>query len=108
VLAVQLLPMIAQAAANSPDDSNDPAKDLVIHSGPGLLGHVHDLLVPYAVLRMPPAEGVELTSTKAFLHTHNIRLTQADLEAITDGGTVSKKSSSHIFLIALADRPNQS
>jgi len=108
VLSVQMLPVIVRAAAKSPGDGTDPAKNLIIHSGPGLLGHVHDLLVPYAVLKTPPPEGVELTSTKAFLHTHNIKLSQEDLETITHRGTVTKKSSSHIFLIALADRQDQS
>ena len=102
VLTVQVLPLIAQVAADGPRNGNDPAKNLTIHSGPGFLGHVHDLLVPYAVLNAPPPDGVELTSTKAFLHTHHIALAQKELMTVHQGGTVTKKSSSHLFVIALA------
>jgi hypothetical protein len=108
MLTVQMLPVIAHAATHSAGNGNDATHDLIIHSGPGAFGHVHDLLVPYAILRTPPREGVELTSTKVFLHTHRIALTQNDLMTVNQGRTVTKKSSSHLFVIALANREDRS
>ena len=80
------------------------AHDLAIHSGPGLFRHVHDLLIPSAALRTPPVEGIELVSTEAFFHRHRIPLTREELVRVGQGGAVTKKASSHIFLIALASR----
>jgi hypothetical protein len=97
VLTVQCLPLIANAAGNAADGDN-----LIIQSGPGAFGHVHDLLIPKAVLKTPPVQGVALTSTKAFLHQHNIKLTQKELTLVNQGGTVTQKASSHLFVIALA------
>lgn len=99
VLTVQCLPLTAQAAGPASDDKN-----LVIQSGPGAFGHVHDLLIPKAVLTAPPAQGVELTSTTAFLHQHHITLTQKELTVVNQGGTVTQKASSHLFVIAWARR----
>ena len=93
VLTVQFLPSDADA-----DDN------LTVHFSPGLFSHVHDLLVPYAVLRKPPAQGVELHTTKAMLHTHTVSLTQEQLTTINRGGTVTGKASSHRFVIALSSR----
>ena len=104
ILTLQCLPLTAHAAGRSLGDDNDAENDLIIHSGPGAFGHVHDLAVPHAVLRTPPREGVELTSSKAFLHTHRISLSQGDLVTVSKGGTVSKRGSSHLFVIALATR----
>ena len=97
VLTVQCLPLTAQAAGHPPDDEN-----LVIQSGPGAFGHVHDLLIPRAMLTTPPAQGVKLTSTTAFLHQHDITLTQKELTLVNQGGTVTRKASSHLFVIAWA------
>ena len=104
VLTVQFLPLTAHAAGNSPGDGNEAAGNLIIRSGPGLMSHVHDLLIPYAVLKTPPAQGVEVTSTKAFFHTHTLTLTREQLMSINRGGTVTEKASSHVFVIALASR----
>ena len=97
VLTVQCLPLTAHADGRSPDDHN-----LVIQSGPGAFGHVHDLLIPRAMLTTPPAQGVKLTSTTAFLHQHDITLTQKELTLVNQGGTVTQKASSHLFVIAWA------
>lgn len=98
VLSVQVLPLVAGAETNSPSADDG----LMIHSGPGAFGHVHELLVPFAALREPPRDGVQLISTKALLHTHSVSLTQQELVTVNQGGTVTKKSSSHRFVIALA------
>lgn len=76
--------------------------DLLIHSGPGAFSHEHELLIPMAVIKTPPREGVQLTSSKAFLHRHPISLTQKELSSVSQGGTVVQKASSHVFVIALA------
>lgn len=101
VLTVQCLPLIAQVAGNPPD-GKQAGDNLIIQSGPGLFQHVHDLLIPYANLEAPPLQGVQLTSSQAMLHRHNIALTQKELTVVNKGGTVTQKASSHYFVIALA------
>ena len=103
VLTVQWLPLIAHASGNSPSDSKDTADNLIIRSGPGLMSHVHDLLIPYAILKAPPLHGVELETTQALLHRHSIALTREQLIIVDQGGTVTQKASSHILVIALAN-----
>ena len=75
---MQCLPVIAHAAGNPPD-GEEPGGNLIIQSGPGLFDHVHDLLIPYALLKAPPLKGVQLTSTQAM---HNIALTQKELTIV--------------------------
>jgi len=104
VLTVQCLPLIAHASGDSPRAGNKDADHLVIHSSSGFVPHVHDLLIPYAVLNAPPPQGVELNSTQAFFHTHKVVLTQKELISVNQGGTVTQKASSHLFVIALAKR----
>jgi len=106
-LTVQFLPLIAHASGNPPGDGNNAADNLIIHFGPGLFSHVHDLLIPYAVLKTPPAQGVELKTTQAMFHRHSVALTQEQLRAVNRGGTVTGKASSHVFVIALANRQDQ-
>jgi hypothetical protein len=103
VLTVQCLPWIAHASGDSPSDGKDTADNLIIRSGPGLMSHVHDLLIPHAVLETPPLQGVELETTQALLHRHSIALTREQLVIVNQGGTVTQKASSHIFAIALAN-----
>ena len=107
VLTVQFLPLIAHASGNSPGDGNFVADNLIVHFGPGLFSHVHDLLIPYAVLKTPPAQGVELKTTQAMFHRHTVALTQEQLRTVDRGGTVTGKASSHVFVIALANPQDQ-
>jgi len=102
LLTVQLLPSIARAAEGSPGADADPAHNLIIRSGQGFVPHTHDLWIPYAVLKAPPAEGVKLTSTMARGHTHEVALSHDELAAVNQGGTVSVKGGSHTFVIAIA------
>jgi len=104
VLTVQCLSLIACASGNSPGYDNEAANNLIIHSSSGFPHHVHDLLIPYAVLNAPPLQGVELKTTKAMLHAHKVVLTQKELITVSQGGTVTKKANSHLFVIALAKR----
>lgn len=99
VLTVRCLPLTAHAAGLAAEH-----EDLIIQSGPGAFGHVHDLLIPKAILTAPPAEGVKLTSTTAFLHQHDIELTQKELTRVNQGGTVTQKAGSHLFVIAWSRR----
>ena len=99
VLTVQCLPLITHASGNSPTNGESTADNLIIRSGPGLLSHVHDLLIPYAVLETPPLQGVELETTQALLHRHSIALTREQLVIVNQRGTVTQKASSHIFVI---------
>ena len=101
VLTVQCLPLTAHASGS---DGNDAGDNLVIHSGPGLFAHEHVLLIPYAVLNAPPLEGVKLETTKALFHRHDVVMTQEQLIIVNQGGTVTGKASSHLFVIALANR----
>jgi len=102
VLTVQLLPAIARAAEGAAGASSARAGNLVIRSGQGFVPHTHDLSIPYAILRAPPAEGVKLTSSLARGHTHEVALSRDQLTAVNRGGTVTVKGGSHSFVIALA------
>ena len=102
LLTVQLLPSIAQATEAPAGDGANPADALIIRSGEGFVPHTHDLWIPYAVLKAPPAEGVKLTSTLARGHTHPVALSRDELAAVNQGGTVSVKGGSHTFVIAIA------
>jgi hypothetical protein len=102
VLTVQCLPLVACTSGNSPSDGNDAAENLIIHSSPGFVPHTHDLRIPYAVLNAPPLEGVELESTRALFHTHDVVLTREQLIVVSQGGTVTAIGGSHHFVIELA------
>jgi hypothetical protein len=102
VLAVQSLAMIGCEMADPPTAAEKAADNLILRSSPGAFDHTHELLIPYALLRTPPSEGVKLLSTKAFLQRHEIALTQEELTTVNQGGSVTRKASSHLFVIALA------
>ena len=102
VLTVQCLPLMAHTSANPPTDGKEKADDLIIQSGPGLFRHVHDLQIPYAVLNAPPPQGIKLTTTESLYHQHSVALTRNELAIVKQGGTVTQKASSHLFVIALA------
>ena len=106
-LTVQFLPLTAHASEQSPGDGREAADNLIIHLGPGLGSHVHDLLIPYAVLSAPPVQGVELNTTQAMLHRHTVVLTREQLMTVNRGGTVTGKVSSHRFVITLANRQDR-
>ena len=57
VLTAQCLSLTACASGNSPGDGNQAADNLIIHSSAGTFSHVHDLLIPYAVLNAPPLQA---------------------------------------------------
>ena len=86
VLTAQCLSLTACASGNSPGDGNQAADNLIIHSSAGTFSHVHDLLIPYAVLNAPPLQGIELKTTKAMFHMHQVALTQEQLIIMKQGG----------------------
>ncbi|MEP6849907.1 MAG: hypothetical protein ABI999_13705 [Acidobacteriota bacterium] len=102
VLTVQSLALIGCESGDPPIDDQMKVDNLILQSSPGKFDHVHDLLIPYALLRTPPSEGVKLVSTKSFFHRHEIALTQEELTTVNQGGSVTRKASSHLFVIALA------
>ncbi len=102
VLTVRCLPLIVQASENPPIDGKDTADNLIIQSSTGFVPHVHDLLIPYAVLKAPPLKGVQLKTTQALFHQHHLVLTHEELKTVNQGGTVTQKGGSHLFVIALA------
>jgi hypothetical protein len=104
VLTAQCLSLIACASGNSSSHGNKAVDNLIIQSSAGTFSHVHDLLIPYAVLKAPPLQGIELKTTKAMFHMHQVVLTQEQLIIMNQGGTVNQKAGSHLFVIALANR----
>ena len=100
VLTVQSLPLTTHASGIVTLGQNLD-EDLIIHSGPGLISHVHDLLIPVTLLKAPPRQGVSLKTTQSLWHRHDIGLSQEQLITVAKGGTVTKKASSHVFAIAL-------
>jgi hypothetical protein len=102
ILAVQCMPATAFASGTAIHDVTHTTDDLIIESGPGAFHHVHYLQIPNAFLTKPPAQGAELTTTKAFLHQHRIVLTQDELRSVNQGGTVTRRAGSHVFVIARA------
>lgn len=102
VLTVQCMPILGQASDEPSSAAEDPDGAWIIRSSPGLLQHRHDLPVPRKVLEAPPLQGVQLVSTQALFHTHEIALSQKELIFVSRGGTVTRKASSHLFVIALA------
>ena len=100
VLTVQSLPLITHASGIV-TLGDTPDEDLIIHSGPGLISHVHDLLIPHALLKAPPRQGVSLKTTQSLWHRHDIGLSREQLITVANGGTVTTKASSHVFTIAM-------
>lgn len=107
VLTAHCLSLISCASENSPSDGHQAVDNLIIHSSSGTLSHVHDLLIPYAILSAPPLAGVELKTTQAMFHRHQVALTREQLISVNEGGSVIQKAGSHLFVIALATRPDQ-
>src|SRR5204863_8819662 len=65
VLTAQCLSLIACASGNSASDGDKTADNLIIHSSPGTLSHVHDLLIPYAVSEQAQAAIKKVSDLKS-------------------------------------------
>jgi hypothetical protein len=66
---------------------------------------VHDLLIPYSLLKAPSLLGVTLKTTEALYHTYHVVLTKEQLMIVNRGGLVTKKATSHLLVITLAKSP---
>src|SRR5262245_61953582 len=102
-LSVQLLPTQGASAGETA-----PADSLAVTSSRNSkLGrwayHSHVLYLPLRLFRAPPRGGVTLSTTWAFLHSHEVTLTEAQLITVARGGKVDVKESSgvHTFSIGL-------
>jgi hypothetical protein len=65
--------------------------------------HTHTLCVPTTDLTSPPAGGKTYTTSVALNHSHTVVLTQAQLQTIDSGGSVTVTTSSplpHNFTIS--------
>jgi len=100
ILAVQSRSLFAGEPVRSRADQ-DSGDGLVIQSGPGLFSHVHELQIPSRVLKAPPLDGIELTTSEALFHSHSVALTHEELRLLSRGGLVNKQVSSHVFAITL-------
>jgi hypothetical protein len=103
-LSVQILPLPNGASAVE----TAPAGSLAVTSSrDSKLGrwadHSHVLYVPLQLFTAPPERGVTLSTTWAFLHWHEVKLTQAQLVTVARGGTVRLQDSggTHTFSIEL-------
>jgi hypothetical protein len=104
VLSVQILPLTGCSSAVEVPPADSLAVTSSRNSKVGRwAAHSHILYVPLRLFRAPPREGVTLTTTRAFLHTHEVALTQAELDTVARGGAVQVKSSggTHTFSIEL-------
>ena len=104
-LSLQILPL----TACSLPEAEAPADSLAVTSSRGSkLGHwadhSHILYVPLQAFRIPPRQGVVLSTTRTYLHSHTVALTQAQLITVGRGGTVQVDDSTgvHSFSIELS------
>lgn len=69
-------------------------------------GHTHLLYVPLQSFRAPPPEGVTLSTTRTYFHSHEVVLTQAQLVDIARGSAVrvSDTAGAHTYSIELSER----
>ena len=101
-LSVQLLPLTGcdSAVEEAPPDSL-----AVTSSRASKLGqwaaHTHLLYVPLQSFRAPPEQGLALSTTRKFFHSHEVILTRAQLVTVAGGGAVEVTDSAgaHTFSI---------
>lgn len=102
-LSVRLLPLMTGCAAEKA-----PADSLTVTSSPASkLGHwadhSHLLYVPLKLFRDLPPEGVTLSTTRTYLHSHDVALTREQLVTVAQGGAVRvmDTTGTHEFAIEL-------
>ncbi len=110
--------LAAQAFPLRKAQANSSAEALTVRSGESRLvpqtHHYHFLSVPAEVIINPPAEGFVVSSSldqepnHPWLHTHfhKIRLTQAQLLTIKQGGSIAAEDSvgDHQWVISIANQ----
>jgi hypothetical protein len=103
-LTVQIVPMLGCEHGEEPAPPDSLA---VTSSRTSKLGewvaHTHVLYVPLRLFTAPPPEGVSLSTTRTYFHSHQVVLTQDQLAAIARGDEVRVKdqSSAHDYSIRL-------
>ncbi len=103
VLSVAVVPFVAGAEAVV-GLVESAVEGFTVTSGTGLLfRHFHDIVIPVADLRNPPADGVVLRTTEAAWHSHTVKLDKYQLLDIAQGKLVKVRSSfrDHVFEIQL-------
>jgi hypothetical protein len=104
-LSVQMLPLTGcpSAVETAPVDSLTVTSSRNSKVG-RWAAHSHVLYVPLHLFRAPPREGATLSTTRTFLHSHEVALTQEQLVTVARGGTVRVKDSNgtHTFSIELS------
>ena len=104
-LSVQILPLTGCSSSVEPPPADSLAVTSSRNSKVGRWAdHSHILYVPLRLFRAPPPEGASLTTTRTFLHTHEVALTRAQLVAVARGGAVQVKDTNgtHTFSIELS------
>lgn len=107
LLLVPVVGAISGCASSSGGSSGGPAGscDGVFETSTVTDNHTHTLCVPTTDLTSPPAAGMTYTTSIALNHSHTVMLTQAQLETIESGGSVTVTTSSpapHDFTIKKA------
>ena len=104
-LSVQLLPWTGCASA---EELPPPDSLTLTSSRNSKLGewaaHTHLLYIPLRLFQTPPREGVTLSTTRTYFHSHMVVLTREQLSAVARGGTVLVEASggAHTFSVELA------
>jgi hypothetical protein len=100
-LALQIAPL-ANACSLLEEEGPVVAGDAVVATTTaGLFGHFHRLILERELLASPPAQGIAVETTRAFLHRHSLRLSAAELSAIGRGQTITRQISSHRLALCL-------
>ena len=113
-----LTPILCTACSSSDSGTSSstnptfPGCDGVGETSTVTESHTHDLCVPTADLASPPAAGMTYTTSTFVDHSHGVTLSQAQLQAIQAGQTVTVASTAadtaaypshdHGFTIAMA------
>ena len=103
-ISVQILPPTGCSSAAEPSPADSLAVTSSRNSKVGhWADHSHILYIPLPLFRTPPPEGASLSTTRAFLHSHEVVLTEAQLVTVARGGTVQVKDTNgtHTFSIEL-------
>ncbi len=98
VVTLQVIPVLlkkASAQMNSPEFNC--GAELNILSGPSayapLPGHFHYLNIETAIFKNPPTQGVKIMTSIAYLHQHQVILSQEQLLKVAQGDTITVEDS---------------
>ena len=98
------LPALARVLAEEKAPADSLAVTSSLNSKLGRWAyHCHLLYVPLQCFTAPPREGVTLSTSWTFLHSHRVALTQDQLITVARGGSVEVQDSAgaHTYSIRL-------